>query len=185
MSLSNELYIGAPPDQEPDGSPSANATGDDNDGNDDEGGILSFQRRFVRPRAPGDSASMSRLRTRPGADALLCGWIDFNDDGDFDNADTAVGATSAERACTTVPDGSKATAPTRPLTLDFVKSPTISPPTSDMDNIHCALPVTSDWGNSSMDASPLGIANDGEVEDHVIDNSLAGQHQRLRDNRVA
>ena len=58
------------PDAEPDGQPNSNAMGDDNDGNDDEDGVV-----FNTPLVPGQPAQLTVTASGPG---LLQGWIDFN-----------------------------------------------------------------------------------------------------------
>ncbi|HIE31699.1 MAG TPA: tandem-95 repeat protein [Methanosarcinales archaeon] len=59
-------------DPEPDGQPDSNALGDDNDGNDDENGVV-----FNTPLVAGKPATVTVTASAPG---LLQGWIDFNAD---------------------------------------------------------------------------------------------------------
>ncbi len=84
------IFLGANrPDGEADSAPSAAATADDttqvpSSGVDDEDGVSSF------PSCPGDgtytvSVSASDVRTS-GSDATLYGYIDWNRDGDFNDA---------------------------------------------------------------------------------------------------
>ena len=117
--LSRGLFIGLPPDSEPDGQPSADATGDDPIASDDE----ALQYQFPSgPFLPGDTFSVTvPVFNDTGAGALLCGWVDFNANGTFENADATSGAnTNAERICATVADDSVSTG-TNPdtVTLDF------------------------------------------------------------------
>ncbi|RZN35678.1 MAG: hypothetical protein EF813_08410 [Methanosarcinales archaeon] len=62
-------------DPEPDGQPDANALGDDNDGNDDENGVV-----FNTPLVAGKPATVTVTASTQG---LLQGWIDFNADRDW------------------------------------------------------------------------------------------------------
>ena len=62
-------------DPELDGQPNATATGDDNDGNDDEDGVV-----FTSVLTPGLMASVDVTAAVPG---LLDAWIDFNGDGSW------------------------------------------------------------------------------------------------------
>ena len=81
------LRIGATEDGELDGQPTANAAGDDATGaaTDDEDGII--LPRFI----PGQPATVvANVVNTSGVDAYLYGFIDFNGDGDFDDAGEAV-----------------------------------------------------------------------------------------------
>ncbi|MCK5108411.1 MAG: hypothetical protein KAR25_01850, partial [Methanosarcinales archaeon] len=72
------LWLGNPkdmPDAEPDGQPDANALGDDNDGNDDENGVV-----FNTPLVSGQPATVTVTASAQG---MLQGWIDFNADRDW------------------------------------------------------------------------------------------------------
>lgn len=74
------FYLGAGADVELDGLPSPLADGDDLDDGDDEDGVF-FE---GGPLAPGDPAYPVRVTASlPG---LLDAWIDFNRDGDWDDA---------------------------------------------------------------------------------------------------
>ena len=68
-------YLGSSIDSEDDGQPSPDALGDDNDGNDDEDGVV-----FARDLVPGGIGSVETTATTPGK---LDAWIDFNRDGDW------------------------------------------------------------------------------------------------------
>jgi len=69
-------------DNELDGQPNYSATGDDNDGNDDEDGIT-----FVEDLIPGMPGTVSvDVVNTTGEDGYLNAWIDFNGDGDWADA---------------------------------------------------------------------------------------------------
>lgn len=70
-----ELYLGSGVDAEPDGQPTIDADGDDNDGNDDEDGV-----KFDSDLKPDQIANITVTVNKAG---LLDAWIDFNADGDW------------------------------------------------------------------------------------------------------
>jgi hypothetical protein len=69
------ISLGLNIDPEADGQPDATATGDDNDGNDDEDGVV-----FTSVLVPGRFAAVEVTANAPG---LLDAWIDFNGDGSW------------------------------------------------------------------------------------------------------
>jgi hypothetical protein len=71
--LDGITFLGASVDAEPDGQPDPNALGDDNDGNDDEDGVV-----FNWPMLVGSPASISVTASSFG---LLNAWFDFDGDG--------------------------------------------------------------------------------------------------------
>jgi ELWxxDGT repeat protein len=76
--LTNGVYLGASVDRDNDGQPSPNADGDDADGSDDEDGIT-----FNNALMPGMNADID---AQVSVDGYLNAWIDFNRDGDWDDA---------------------------------------------------------------------------------------------------
>lgn len=72
--LGSPLYLGPSVDPEPDGQPDATATGDDNDGNNDDDGVL------FSPLIPGAGSSALVTASIPG---MLDAWIDFNRNGNW------------------------------------------------------------------------------------------------------
>jgi len=173
--LDRNLFIGLPPDPELDGQPSADATGDDPVGTADESLLYQFPSgSFV----PGDTFSVTvPVFNQTGASALICGWVDFNRNGSFQNADANSGSNSnSERICATVSNGSVSTG-TNPdtATLDFIVPADYN--TASSSGVFARFRITSDWTQAS-DASPLGPARTGpsdpgadgigEVEDVLI-----------------
>jgi len=165
--LSRGLFIGLPPDSEPDGQPSADATGDDSIAGNDEALFYQFP---AGPFLPGDTFSVTApVFNQTGANALLCGWVDFNENGVFDNAGAASGSsTNAERACGRVANNLVSTG-TNPdtVTLDFVV-PADFAGAAGNGGVFARFRITSDWASSAA-ASPLGAAANGEVEDVLFD----------------
>jgi len=70
--------LGALIDADDDGQPSAGATGDDGQGLDDEDGVV-----FTTPIVPGSTAG---VQVTASGTTLLQAWVDFNLDGDWDDA---------------------------------------------------------------------------------------------------
>jgi DNA-binding beta-propeller fold protein YncE len=72
------VYLGsAPPDAEADGNPSESATGDDVSGEDDEDGV-SLPETFP-------AGTMASLSVNVAGSGSLNAWIDWNQDGDWDD----------------------------------------------------------------------------------------------------
>ncbi|MBU1072996.1 hypothetical protein KKG45_07095, partial [bacterium] len=76
------IFLGMSIDAEPDGQPDPNALGDDNDGNDDEDGVV-----FTTALVPGQPANVDVTASQPG---YLHAWIDFNSNGNWSEADEHV-----------------------------------------------------------------------------------------------
>ena len=77
-TIDARMYLGRGVDAEADGQPDATATGDDDDGNDDEDGVV-----FISALAPGTKATVEVTASSTG---VLNAWIDFNSDNDWDDA---------------------------------------------------------------------------------------------------
>ena len=69
------VQLGNTIDSEPDGQPDATATGDDNDGNNDDDGVV-----FNSALIPGSTATVTVTASVPG---ILEGWIDFDGNGSW------------------------------------------------------------------------------------------------------
>jgi hypothetical protein len=76
--LGSGLFLGGSVDSEADGQPTANADGDDVDGNHDEDGVT-----FTSPIGGGFEAYLDVVASGVG---LLNAWVDFNADGDWADA---------------------------------------------------------------------------------------------------
>jgi hypothetical protein len=77
-TIDGKVFLGRSVDAELDGQPNATATGDDNDGNNDDDGVV-----FVSDLTPGQKATVQVTASTTG---VLSAWIDFNADGDWDDA---------------------------------------------------------------------------------------------------
>ncbi len=156
--LVNGLRIGACVDSEVDGQPTAAANGDDTGAgtstlgscataNDDEDGINVADLGFISTLPANVRAVVTNTA---GGAATLCGFVDWNGDGDF--ADTVGGI--SEQAQVAVPNGSNGTT----VALAFGNAP--------------IAPVGSSYARFRLSTvagcSPNAPAVDGEVEDYPI-----------------
>jgi hypothetical protein len=133
------LYLGAWADGETDGRDS-----DDADSYDDEDGV-----RILDTLFSGDTARIDLTANR---DATINAWIDFNLDGDWDDA--------GEQILTDV----SLTAGQNRVTIDVP------------DNARSGISYARFRLNSNGGLSPVGAASDGEVEDYevrIVDGVLA------------
>ncbi|TWT82989.1 cytoplasmic alpha-amylase [Planctomycetes bacterium CA13] len=150
--LSNDLKFGFLVDPDGGQQTSANADGDDLDGNDDDDGIL-----FSGPLVAGTTWPVD---VGASGTAKLDGWIDFNQNGQFEHpAEHISGGTSLDVA------------------LGLTRVNVIVPPTTDAGTVLMRLRISSE-GN----LTPNSYATDGEVEDHllqVIDTAPAVKSVRL------
>jgi uncharacterized repeat protein (TIGR01451 family) len=138
------LMLGSCVDTEPDGQPSANALGDDGAAGtsrigqclDDEDGVT-----FLTPLAACQTAQLTVTASGPGA---LDAWIDFNADGDFDDAGEQIFTVGALTA------GAN--------TLTF--------------NVPCTAVSAATYARFRLSSAghlgPTGAAPDGEVEDYAV-----------------
>jgi hypothetical protein len=99
-----------------------------------------------------------------GENATLCGWIDFNDDGDFDNTDTNAATTNAERECVTVTDGDTSADLDFRVPNDFVLDG------GEDEEYLSRFRITRD-ADFVANPTPSGFVTDGEVEDHTIETA--------------
>ncbi|MCK7595040.1 GEVED domain-containing protein [Pseudomarimonas salicorniae] len=139
------LRMGASVDAEADGAPNVAANGDDLAGTDDEDGVdvsdLSLRE--------GDSPAVDVVVTNTtGSTARLCGFIDYNGDGDFLDA--------GETASTTILSGNSNLG----VVLNFGVVPTGS-----AANSYARFRLSTDTAGA---CSAVGDATDGEVEDYPV-----------------
>ncbi len=138
------LRLGANEDAEADGLPSMAANGDDTNGTpDDEDGVNTADLALQRGVAP---AVRVTATNGTGSGALLCGYLDYNADGDF--------ADAGEAAQIAVPNGSTAAL----FTLNFGTVP----------NTAAAASFARFRLSTDPTCSPTGPATNGEVEDYPI-----------------
>ncbi len=149
--ISPGLSLGGVVDDETDGQPQAKALGDD-DGSagDDEDGVAfpEFIQTAARPvgiLSPGSNPQLTISATvPPGEDAFLNAWIDWNGDGDWDDAGEQI-ATDV-----TVVSGTQ--------TLSI-----LVPVGAVTGTTHARFRLSTEEG-----LLPTGTALDGEVEDYAV-----------------
>ena len=82
------VFLGSLIDGDPDGQANADATGDNNDGSNDEGGV-NFVGRLET------FSTMATVEVSVNAIGMLDAWIDFNGDGDWDDVSDRIFADQA------------------------------------------------------------------------------------------
>lgn len=144
----NSLKIGASTDAEPSANTNSLATGDDNNGTDDEDGVT-----LPADLTPGIAASMTvNVTNTSGASAFLNAWIDFNGNGNLTDAGEQVASN------TIVANGTSSSN----RTVNFMPPVGASP---GMVGVRVRLTSVSSPG-------PDGVDGLGEVEDTLV-NVLA------------
>lgn len=160
------LYLGSFVDAELDGQPTKDASGDDGNGNDlnnaDEDGIAFAISAIASPNIP----TLSSIVAYASADAKLDAWIDFNQDGDWNDSGEQI------LASVSVVSGSNLVAFTIPAGAR---------PGTTFSRFRLS---------SAGGLTTTGQAEDGEVEDYpfsildnqvsntlTIDSSQIGDHQ--------
>ncbi len=138
------LLMGASVDNEADGAPNATADGDDNAGTpDDEDGVTLADLTIIAVTNP---AVRVNATNTTGTPAQICGFIDYNADGDF--------ADAGEAAQVSVPTASNNVQ----FTLNFGLVPANSPNAS-----YARFRLSTD-----VACAEAGNATDGEVEDYPV-----------------
>ncbi len=136
-SLGGPVLGNVAPDTEPDGLPSANALGDDSNNTDDEDGVVTLLHSVA-------GASVARV-TVSGAAGLLDGWVDFNQDGDWDDAGEQI--FDSESVHVGIND------------LPYIGNNVTDP----------SAPVYARYRISTAGGlAPTGEASNGEVEDYIL-----------------
>lgn len=139
------LHIGATVDVEADGQPNLTADGDDsNAAPDDEDGVAQASLLFL-PSIPQNV--QATVTNTTGTNARLCGFVDFNRDGDF--------ADLGENSSIAVADGATGLAVLLPFT---------APAGTTTGDVYARFRLSSDTAGA---CTANGIASDGEVEDYL------------------
>ena len=135
--LATGVMLGTSRDGELDGQPSADADGDDTTDADDEDGVV-----FNGLPVPGTAASVD---VTVSANGFLNAWVDFNQDGDWLDAEEQIFTDQAVAAGVN--------------TLSFNIPATASTATAPYARFRV---------DSAGGLTPTGQAADGEVEDHLV-----------------
>ncbi len=138
-------FLGSLVDGESDGQPAINADGDDTNASDDEDGVI-FAGDLTVTIGTTPIVNIRATNTSGNA-ATLYGWIDYNNDGAFDNA--------TERASIAVPDGSN-------NDIFSVSFPQV--PEGFTGKTYARFRISTDVAA----ANSTGSATDGEVEDYRV-----------------
>ncbi|MGB1250198.1 MAG: SdrD B-like domain-containing protein [Candidatus Promineifilaceae bacterium] len=153
--IDTQLHLGFSVDGDSAAQPSLSAETDDNDGNNDDDGVL-----FYNPANDIQQVKITLLNQVTARPAYLSGWIDFNQDGDFDDADEQITvdrvvASSAER---------------QQITLDY-QTP---------NNARAGATFARFRLSTTPKLTFAGAAADGEVEDYQI--TLNGDYSDAPDS---
>ena len=139
------LFLGtAAPDEDLDGYDTISATGDDLNGSDDEEGLIPSAGPAIRGIYYNYDV---RVTNQTGTSAELSTFVDWNDDGDFADAN--------ESDMIRVPTG----------VVDTVATMRWLVPSNASTTAPLAVRVRI---STNTGLGPMGLASDGEVEDHLI-----------------
>lgn len=163
-TIVSNLFLGSSVDDDSGTLQSDRANADDIDAQDDEDGLLSSVADQLRWAGVTPEITLAATNLT-GSPATLYGWIDYDQDGQFDNA--------TERAEITVPDGTN----DGRFVLNFQAVPTGLEGTT-----YARFRLSTD----PAAANATGAAADGEVEDYVatLDGASDGtvdSHARVTD----
>ncbi|HID52969.1 MAG TPA: isopeptide-forming domain-containing fimbrial protein, partial [Anaerolineae bacterium] len=148
--ISAGLHMGSLVDAELDGQPDADAWGDDNNGSpDDEDGVTftSYLGTMANPSGiliPGEDNTITVNTAVPaGVTAYINAWIDFNQDGDWNDANEQIAADVATTGGNT--------------------ALTVAVPSGLSGSTYARFRLSTEQG-----LLPTGTAMDGEVEDYQV-----------------
>lgn len=148
-TIVSNLYMGDTVDEDDGSLEGTGAVADDNNGTNDEDGV-----NFLATLEAGDTSYSVTvdLTNDTGSNATLVGWIDFDQDGNFE---------ATEAATASVSSGS--TEQTVTLTWNSIS------PTAGATYARFRLTTDSDLDiNNLVDGDSLGLLDDGEVEDYHL-----------------
>jgi hypothetical protein len=155
--IDSGYFLGANIDSDSDGQPNASSLGDDNDGSDDDDGIT-----FTSPLAQSIQNSIDIVAS---ANGYINAWMDFNRDGDWDDANENIISENAVTSGTN--------------TINF------QVPDIDLTGAPRTIEVSSRFRYSTQQSlSYTGAAPDGEVEDYLIDVLIPVELARLQAHSV-
>ncbi len=144
------LTLGSEIDPEAEGQPSPLADGDDANGIADENALESAV--ALQPGATAVTVPVTVTNAR-GAAATLFGWIDVDGSGTFD---------ADEAASAPVPDGATS------VDLEFSGLAPAQDGTASYMRLRLTTDDLVDDAATAVDERALGVAADGEVEDHAV-----------------
>jgi hypothetical protein len=169
-SATTNLRLGAKVDAEYAPTKNATATGDDITGDDDEDGVS-----FSSMTAGGPATLSAIVTNTTGGTGYLNAWIDFNNDGDFEDAGEYIVANQ------TVPNGANS--------LTQTPGYTVPPAALTGTPLGARVRLT-----STGTPGPTGVGGPGEVEDYIVtiaepttdfgDFALFGSASSTRDDQL-
>lgn len=144
--LRNSVYLGAQIDAEFDGTPAATNTSGDNAFSVDEDGVRFSSTIFALP-----SFSASNVAVTASAQAFVSAWIDFNGDGDWNDENEKIAADRRVNPGTNM------------IAFEV-------PRNSKVGVTAARFRISTQTG-----LLPTGLANDGEVEDYMLQIRAPGE----------
>ncbi|MCB1588726.1 MAG: hypothetical protein KDI56_07470, partial [Xanthomonadales bacterium] len=149
------IQLGTDVDFEADGQPTVIADGDDSAGNtpDDEAAVDQAVLNALFRTGPAQ-VPVAAMNTGGLGDVYVCGFIDFNADGDFDDGVAGPGGYSESAGPISVADGTAGTV----VMLDFG-----TVPADAILDTYARFRISND-----KTCSPVGTAANGEVEDYAL-----------------
>ncbi len=162
------LWLGTTVDSEPDGQPDATATGDDNDGTNDDDGVV-----FNGPFVLGQQTPITVTVSAPCA---ISAWIDFNRDGDWlDQSETLFAGIPLSAGTHPINLGVPASATPGPTFIRFrvatngILTFTGNAPDGEVEDYMVTIeePPPMDFGDAPDAPFPTLLASNGAR--HIID----------------
>ncbi len=144
--LRNSVYLGAKVDAELDGTPAGTNSAGDNATNVDEDGVRFSSTIFSLP-----SLSASNVAVTASAQSFVSAWIDFNGDGDWNDANEQIAVDRQVKPGTNM------------IAFEV-------PSNSKVGSAAARFRVSTQKG-----LLPTGLANDGEVEDYMLQIRATGE----------
>jgi hypothetical protein len=140
-----DFFLGTGVDVDFDGQPSANAQGDDEDGTDDENGVVFSGDMDASGNSVLSGGLNAEVAITASASGFIDAWIDFNRDGDFDEANEQIYSSQPVVAGTQV-----------------------LPEFNVLGNAEQGVTFARFRFSSAGGLGPTGFADDGEVEDYSV-----------------
>lgn len=122
------------------------------------------------PNEPGQYCLVVDVTNTSGSSASLVGWIDFNGNGTFDAGERSNAVLGSATAGTFVGGNLPTGVTNGQRILVWTNVAPAAPGTLTAGQTYLRLRLSTDaaFTGGSANPSPLGLASDGEVEDHVV-----------------
>ena len=149
-AIASGIQLGSAIDPDSGSLASANADGDDNNGTDDEDAFNTL------PNVPTVGNYSLDVSVETTGNATLHGWIDFNQDGQFEASEYSSASVTSSGDI--------------PLSWSV---PAVTTPGDSYARFRLTSDTLTDDGTSDIDERSIGSASDGEVEDYPVTIELA------------